>query len=69
MVKKAAVKKAVEKADYVNGFVFTGDKVGGCDPAWIEMHGYLFGLNGRVVEVNDTVAAKLRNHSHFTEAK
>ena len=68
MVKKAAVKK-VEKAEYVNGFVFTGDKVGGCDPAWIEMHGYLFGLNGRVVEVNDTVAAKLRNHSHFTEAK
>ena len=68
MVKKAAVKK-VENTTYLNGFVFTGDKVGGSDPAWISMHGYLFGLNGRVVEVNDAVAAKLRTHSHFTEVK
>lgn len=65
MAKKPTVKK--EAPTYTNGFVFTGDKVGGCDPAWISMHGYLFELNGRVIEVNDVVAAKLRKHSHFTE--
>lgn len=65
-MKKVAKKRAAKK-EVAKGFVFTGDRIGGCDPEWIEVHGYLFGLNGRAVEVSDEVAAKLRTHSHFTE--
>jgi hypothetical protein len=50
-------------------FVFTGDpNAPGQDPAWIEMHGYMFGLNGRKITVIPEIAAKLANHSHFTES-
>ena len=64
---KKVAKKVEQKVapTYVNGFVFTGN--GSYDPAWISKRGYLFELNGRVVEVTDEVAAKLRTHSHFTE--
>ena len=63
MVKKAK-KKVVNKG---RGFVFTGDKVGGCDPASCKMHDITFELNGRVVYVPEQVAVKLATHSHFTE--
>ena len=49
-------------------FVFTGDEFGRCDPAWCDMHGYNFKLNGAAVSVTDDIAAKLATHSHFTEA-
>ena len=59
VTKKAAVKKS--------GFVFTGDKIGGDNPAWCDLYGYSFKLNGAAIKVSDEVAAKLRTHSHFTE--
>jgi len=66
MAKKAA-KKKVAKKKVAKGFVFTGDKAGGHNPAWISMHGYMFKLDGKAIEVVDDVAVKLRTHSHFTE--
>ena len=72
MVKKVTAKKPiVEKPEEFpsNCFVFTGDPVAGCDPAWISSNGYMFGLNGRAVEVTEEVAKRLRTHSHFTEQK
>lgn len=62
--KEVEVKKVVDKG---RGFVFTGDKVGGHDPATCKMHGINFELNGRVVYVPEQVAVKLATHSHFTE--
>ncbi len=64
---KAADTSPAKKAPGKGFFVFTGDKVGGCDPAWCEMHGYSFKLDGAAVKVKDDVAAKLATHSHFTE--
>jgi hypothetical protein len=49
-----------------NEFVFIGN--GKDDPAWISMFGYMFGLNGRAIEVkNEWLAIKLRGNSHFRE--
>jgi hypothetical protein len=75
-MKKAAKKVAKKVAQKPKGrqvgtklrsFVFTGDKVGGFDPAYCEMHGYLFKLNGRAVKVTAEAAVKLATHSHMTE--
>jgi len=55
-----AVKKGKE-----SGFVFIGN--GDSDPAWIGLYGYMFGLNGRVVKVDDMTAKKLRTNNHFKE--
>jgi hypothetical protein len=49
-------------------FVFTGDpNAPGTDPAWCSDYGYMFQLNGRAITVAPEIAAKLANHSHFTE--
>jgi hypothetical protein len=49
-------------------FVFTGDpNAPGEDPAWCSDYGYMFQLNGRAITVAPEIAAKLANHSHFTE--
>ena len=69
MVKKAT-KKVAKKVEIIeeyptNSFVFVGN--GNSDPAWISMGGYLFGLNGRAVEVNEAFAKKLRGNAHFQE--
>ena len=68
-MKKTAKKKVAKKAakKVVKGFVFTGDPIGGDDPPFCNMHGYLFPLNGQAVAVSDEVAALLKTHSHFTE--
>ena len=63
-VAKKRVKKVVNKG---RGFTFTGDKVGGDDPASIVMCGLKFDLNGRVVYVPDEVAEKISGNPHFTE--
>ena len=61
---KKAKKKVVKKVEH--GFVFIGN--GKDDPASIKLDDYLFLLNGKPVEVADTVlASRLRNNSHFTE--
>ena len=67
MVKKKAKKKVVKKGEFIpkNRFIFVGN--GEADPAYISMMGYMFKLNGRGVEVSDTVAAKLRGNNHFKE--
>jgi hypothetical protein len=45
---------------------FTGDpKAPGFDPEFVEMHGIIFPY-GQPVEVEDAVANKLSNHSHFS---
>ena len=54
-------------SDDYKDFIFTGDKVGGCDPDYCTVFGYLFKLNGRAVTVKPEIAAKLATHSHFTE--
>jgi hypothetical protein len=66
MVKKAA-KKVAKKGEFIpkNSFVFVGN--GDSDPAWISMGGYLFGLNGRAIEVDEKFARKLRGNNHFVE--
>jgi len=70
--KKVAVAKAepmplvMEPKPLSNEFVFIGN--GKDDPAWISMFGYMFGLNGRAIEVkNPRLIAKLRGNSHFRE--
>lgn len=52
-------------------FVFTGDPFApGHDPQTCLSFGMTFKLNGEPVEApDDEIAAKLRRHSHFTEAK
>ena len=70
---EARLEDALEVTITVNtdfrDFVFTGDpNAPGEDPAWIEMHGYMFGLNGRAITVVPDIAKKLAIHSHFTEA-
>ena len=59
-VKKSGVKG-------LRKFVFSGDPIGGHDPAWCSDHGYMFKLNGSPIPVTDEVAKKLATHSHFTE--
>ena len=63
MVKKA--KKKVAKKVIKHGFVFVGN--GNSDPQTIEILGTIFKLNGTPVVVAESIAAKLRTHSHFTE--
>ena len=57
-------------------FIYSGDPGIGKDdgwsaddPAFCEMHGYTFKLNGAAVMVPPDIAAKLTTHSHFTESK
>jgi len=57
--------KPEKKTGYTNGFKFVGGGYG--DPEWVSLYGYMFGLNGKVVEVNDDAAAKLRNRGYFKE--
>ena len=66
-MKKTAKKKVAKKVNKGRGFVFTGDKIGGCDPASIEMYGITFELNGAVRYIPDEIAVKIENNRHFTE--
>jgi hypothetical protein len=69
-MKKKAKKKVVKKtAPKLSAFVFTGDKIGGCNPSGIWMLGYHFKLNGKPVEVDPITASSIMNNRHFTEAK
>ena len=67
MVKKAAKKKVAKKVakKVESGFVFIGGGYG--DAKSVSLYGYTFDLNGKAVEVNDDVAAKLRNRGYFKE--
>ena len=65
MVKKA--KKKVAKKVIKRGFVFVGN--GNSDPQTIEILGTIFKLNGTPVVVDESIAAKLRRHTHFVEIK
>jgi hypothetical protein len=64
---KKATKKVVKKVEptYINGFQYVGN--GDSDPAYIGLYGYLFTLNGRVIEVDDKTARKLKTNNHFKE--
>ena len=64
---KKVTKKVAKKVEpiYINGFQYIGNGIS--DPSYIGMYGYLFTLHGRVIEVNDKTAVKLRNHNHFKE--
>ena len=64
VAKKKAAKKVVNKG---RGFVFTGDKVGGDDPASIKMYGITFELNGAPRFIPDEIAVLIENNGHFTE--
>ena len=66
-MKKVAKKRAKKVVNKGRGFVFTGDKVGGCDPASIVMYGITFKLNGAVRYIPDEIAVKIENNQHFTE--
>ncbi|MBU8921788.1 MAG: hypothetical protein KOO63_08210 [Bacteroidales bacterium] len=66
---KKAAKKRARKVYKGRGFVFTGDKAGGCDPKTCKVFNINFNLNGKVMYVPDEVAIKLATHSHFTEKK
>ena len=65
MAKKKVSKKKVAKKVIKHGFVFVGN--GNSDPQTIELYGTIFKLNGTPVTVAESIAAKLRTHSHFTE--
>lgn len=62
----AAKAEPMEEKFPSNSFVFIGN--GKNDPAWISMFGYMFGLNGRAIEVKDPwLVKKLRGNGHFKE--
>ena len=67
--KKVSKKKVAKKPELkvLRAFKFTGDPIGGDDPAGIRMYGRLFELNGAAVSVTDEVAELLDKHTHFTE--
>ena len=72
-MKKAAKKKVAKKpkgrqaGTSLRSFVFTGDKIGGCDPESIVFFGYTFELNGKAIKVSAETAKAIENNRHFTE--
>lgn len=73
MTKKVAKKKVAKKpkgrqaGTKLRSFVFTGDAIGGDNPASITMFGHTFKLNGAAVKVSAPVAQSIENNRHFTE--
>ena len=61
MPKKKAKKKAVKKVEH--GFVFIGN--GNSDPKSIRYGDYTFRLNGKAVEVDERLAARLRGNYYW----